>query len=127
MWFLKNDIRKIPDGYSMPLTYVFDDTYCHCEKLPKGYLHEYDLGIFFRYLELVIEMDGDHDFKFGDIKGKRTRHSKTNQKINDGVAKKYIETRFPYAKFLRLKKEDVLNPATGQGYLMDEFIKLYYL
>lgn len=126
VWFSINDPRMQPTAIARPLKQTFPESYCIKNKLRIGYEHDYDAAIYFRFLELVIEIEGDIDFKFGKIKGKKTRHSHREQRENDGIAEAYINYYFPNCKFLRLKKEEILNPETGTKYLTDEFIKLYY-
>lgn len=41
--------------------------------------------------------------------GDDTKHSKTNQKINDGVAEEYARTYYPDTLFVRLNKDDVFH------------------
>jgi hypothetical protein len=54
------------------------------------------------------------------------KHSKKNQKINDGIAQKYIKEYFPSWKFYRILKEEIvdekgrlLKPSDVADYLRD--------
>ena len=82
----------------------FNKTFMDKEKLDYPY-HEYDLA-FFEYvdggpggsyskLHTVVEIDGE-------------RHQSKLVKINDGIAQKYIQETYKYAKFIRLNKLDCL-------------------
>lgn len=63
----------------------------------------------------VIEID-DYD-----------KHSKRNQKINDGIAGEYIKTYHPEFKFYRLQKEEIVNEQgrmqpTAKDYLREKLL-----
>lgn len=65
--------------------------------------HTYDIGFFSKrrgwlVIRGLIEIGGVGD---------DTKHSKTNQKINDGVAEEYARTYYPDTLFVRLNKDDV--------------------
>lgn len=63
------------------------------------YYWEYDLAAWQYYgvgdPDFVIEIDGE-------------KHSKTEAKIKDGIAQKWINQKFPKCKFVRIKREDAL-------------------
>lgn len=69
-----------------------------------------------------IEMDGDLGGKKDGVKYSPTKHSKKNQKINDGIFKAYIEKYHPQSKLIRLKKERVFEE--GESYLRQELLFL---
>lgn len=69
---------------------------------------------------LFIEMDGDRDYDYGFIKGKKTIHSHKEQRINDGLIASLVEEHYPYVKLVRLLKEEVNDFRTCAKYLKDE-------
>ena len=65
----------------------------------------------FRELLGVIEVVGKTGFEVTlpdgtKIKGSPTKHDNTQQKINDGIFKDYIDTRYPKALFYYIEKGD---------------------
>lgn len=81
---------------------MFDPRFVKEHKLDKRFGgHSYDIITD----EEVIEIDGIN-----------TRHSKKNQKINDGIASSYIDWLGGGRKFYRLLQEEITDP---QGRLLD--------
>lgn len=74
----------------------FHHQFCERNHLRKDYRHVYDI---------VVSRDG-HMVGFIEIDGER--HSKKQQKINDGIAFKYLRCQYPECWQLRLDKREVL-------------------
>jgi hypothetical protein len=90
-----------------PHTVRFSEEYKKAHKI-KYDGHTYDIGFFSKtrgrggwmVIRGLIEIGGVGD---------DTKHSKTNQKINDGVAEEYARTYYPDTLFVRLNKDDVFH------------------
>lgn len=79
---------------------------------------EYASHTFDIYTDRVfIEIDGDLDYNYGYVKGRKTKHSHKQQMINDGVVKRFIEEYRPLCTLVRLKKEEVNNLESSYSYL----------
>jgi len=105
--------------YTFPPEFILD------KKIEYSF-HDYDLAVFFKHLVMLggdglshcialIELDGKTDYKIelpdGTIvKGKRTRHDKKQQKINDGIAEDFIAQYYPQYLFFRIEKGDCFYP-----------------
>lgn len=64
-----------------------------------------------------IEIDGDLDYNYGYVKGRKTKHSHKQQMINDGIIKRFVEEYRPLCTLVRLKKEEVNNLESSYSYL----------
>lgn len=86
-----------------PLNVRFSKEYKKAHKI-KYDGHTYDIAFFSKtraggqIIHGIIEIGGVGD---------DTKHSKTNQKINDGIAEEFAKTRYPSILFARLNKDDV--------------------
>jgi len=65
----------------------------------------------------AIEVDGDKDFNYGWIKGEKTPNNVRKAMIDNGTIEAYIRKYFPLTRFIRLKKEEILNLETSLDYL----------
>jgi len=94
---------------------LYDKEFIEKNKLRSNYAHSYDLAVSTPYnMEqpfLFIEIDGE-------------KHSKTQQKINDGIAEKYVKEHLKQ-DIIRLKKEECNGlPKDRDKYLSDK-LKAY--
>jgi hypothetical protein len=79
-----------------------------------GYIHEFDLVVFY-VKKLKPDDDSDDSLEFykalfveiGDI-GDDSRHNPghKSQLINDGIAKAHVEKYYPKARYLKINKDD---------------------
>ena len=87
--------------------------------------HKYDIAVFYNHIDyipkVVIEIGQvcDVRVKFRDkwLLCKKSRHSKKAQIIKDQIAKDWIDTTYPNAKFYRPEKSDCFD----YKYLYDTF------
>ena len=96
---------------------IFDEPFIQFHKLRKNkqktfFGHEYDLIAYNPggYIEFVVEL--------GDV-GDDSKHNPghKDQLINDGIAKDWVDTRLPLAKFVRINKDD----SAHESYLREVF------
>jgi hypothetical protein len=68
--------------------------------------HTYDIGMFSKPRKPKVALVVRGLIEIGGV-GDDTKHSKKQQKINDGVAERYARTCYPDCLFARLNKDDV--------------------
>jgi len=89
---------SLPAVYA-PYNVVFTNRYVEENKLQYR-VHSYDLGCSVGNAPIMIVEVGD----IGDDSKHNPSHKQ--QLINDGIAKKFIETYYPYCRFYRINKDD---------------------
>lgn len=90
-----------------PHTVRFSEEYKKIHKI-KYDGHTYDIGIFSKMRKPKNGLLIRGLIEIGGV-GDDTKHSKKQQKINDGVAEEYAKIRYPNILFARLNKDDVFH------------------
>jgi len=94
---------------------IYDKSFIEKEKLRRDYSHSYDIAV-------STPHNMEHPFLFIEVDGEK--HSKTQQKINDGIAEKYVKE-FLMQDIIRLNKDECNGePKDRDKYLSDK-LKAY--